>query len=159
MIHIISDPTSDSIMHYCISDPGMPQNAAAVEIPTTPDHCVILIEWSPPNNINSPNIDYYIIQTSNKNEIPTVNETSTLATFLSPCEELNNLFINITTVDRCEHVGVSTANFRPRLVTVVTNSSMTSTQLSTTTSNSGPGEFYNNLAITSDRSLHLISLV
>ena len=98
----------------------MPQNTAAVEFPLTPDSCV---GWSRPNNINSPNIDYYIIQTSNKSEIPTVNETSTLATFLSPCKDLNNLFINITAFDGCEHVGTSTANLRPiRLVTVVTNS-------------------------------------
>ena len=124
----------------------MPQNAAAVEFPSTPDSCVICIGWSPPININSPNIDYYIIQTSNKNEIPTVNETSTLATFLSPCEDLSSLFINITAIDRCEHVGASTANFRPiRLVTVVTNSPVTGTHLSTTTaSNSGPGELYSN---------------
>ena len=71
---------------------------------------------------------------------------------------LYNIFINITAIDRCKHVDVSasTANFRPsRLVTVVTNSPVTGTHLSTiTASNSGPGEFYNiviiiNLAITS----------
>ena len=93
------------------------------------------IDWQPPNNINIPNIDHYIIQSSNKSEIPAVKETSTLATFLSPCEDLNNLFINTTAVDRCEHANASIANFRPsRLVTVVTNSPITS--------NSGPGEFY-----------------
>ena len=115
----------------------MPQNTAAVEIPSTSHRCAILIGWSPPNNIDSPNIDYYIIQTSNKIEIPTINETSTLVTFLYPCEEINNLFINITAVDRCEHVGVSTANFKPRLL--VTNSQPSPT----TASNSGPSEFYN----------------
>ena len=123
----------------------MPQNAVAIEIPSISDHCVIFIDWQPPNNINIPNKDHYFIQSSNKSEIPAVNETSTLATFLSPCKDLNNLSINIMTVDRCEHVGANTTNFKPiRLVTVVTNSPVTGTHLSTTTaSNSGPGEFYN----------------
>ena len=117
----------------------MPQDAAAVEIPSDLERCVVLVEWDPPNNINSQNIDHYVIQTSSKGEIRTITETSTLATFLSPCNELKNLYFNVTAVDRCKRVGETTANFKPSLV--VTDPSMTSTQPSVTTT-SAPGEFY-----------------
>ena len=119
----------------------MPQDAAAVEIPSDLERCVVLVEWDPPSNINSQNIDHYIIQTSTKSEIRTITETSTLATFLSPCKELRNLYFNITAVDRCKRVGVTTANFQPSLV--VTDPSMTSIEPSTaTTSAPASGEFY-----------------
>ena len=109
----------------------MPQEAAAVEIPPL-DGCVILIKWNSPNNINSLDIDHYIVHTSKEADIPMTNETSTLAVFLSPCKDLKTLYINITAVDRCKRVGKPTANFQPRLM--VTESSITSTEpLPTTT--------------------------
>ena len=85
-----------------------PQDAAAVEIPSDQEYCVVLVEWDPPNNINSLNIDHYIIQTSTKSEIHIITETSTLATFLSLCKELRNLYFNITAIDRCKRISVST---------------------------------------------------
>ena len=109
---------------YCISGPGMPQDVAAVEIPLDPDSCVILIKWNSPSNMNSTNIDQYIIQTSNKNGISRVNENFTMVTFLTSCKEIRNLYMNITAVDRCERVGKSTTNFQPRIM--VTESPVTS---------------------------------
>ena len=71
----------------------MPQDAAAVEIPSALDGCVILIEWNSPNNINSLDIDHYIVHTLQESEIPPTNETSTLAVFLSPCQELKTFIL------------------------------------------------------------------
>ena len=120
--------------NYVSDAPGMPQEAVAAEIPSNNDRCAIFIEWDPPNNINSPNIDHYIIQNSRESKIPKTNETRTLAVFLPPCEELRNLYFNITAVDRCKRIGVTTLNFGPRLL--VTESSMTSTEPSGTTTHS-----------------------
>ena len=114
----------------------MPQDPAAVEIPSTLEPCVILIKWDPPNNINSLDVDHYIVHTSSQSEMHTVNETSTLAVFLSPCAELRSLYINITAIDRCERVGVTTANFKPSI------QPMTSTPSMSTTSTPVPCEFY-----------------
>ena len=84
------------------------------------------------NNINSlQDIDHYIVRTSSQSEMHTVNETSTLAAFLSPCMELKSFYINITAVDRCECVGVTTANFTPSFQASIS-----------TTSTPVPCEFY-----------------
>ena len=93
----------------------MPQDAAAVEIPSRQEMCVLLIEWDPPSNINSLNIERYVINTSRKHEIPVTNETSTLASFVSDCEDLIDLNISIAAVDRCGRMGVNTANFTPNI--------------------------------------------
>ena len=93
----------------------MPQDPAAVES-STGERCVLLIEWDPPTNIDSANIEHYVINTYGKSDIPTTNATTTLATFLSVCEDLSNINISIAAVDRCERMGVNTANFTPKLL-------------------------------------------
>ena len=107
----------------------MPRDAAAVEIPSGQElMCVLLIEWDPPKNIDSVNIASYIVRTSRaKSHASETNETSTLATFLSPCD--NDLNINITAIDRCGRLGVSTANFTPSIVTVPPPTSLSKLQL------------------------------
>ena len=115
---------SSSNSVFNIDPPEMPQDPAAVEIPSALVPCAYLVNWNPPNNINSLDIDYYVVQTSTQSKIDTVSETSTLAAFLSPCTELENLYINITAVDRCEREGMSTANFKPSILpSVFTTSS------------------------------------
>ena len=99
-----------------LDPPEMPQDAAAVEIPSPLDLCVLLISWNHPTNIDSSDIDHYIIRTSHESQVPEFNDTITLATFLSPCSDLNNLHINVTAVDRCGRVGIPTRNFAPQLV-------------------------------------------
>ena len=99
-----------------LDPPEMPQDAAAVEIPSRLDPCVLLISWNHPNNIDSSDIDHYIVRTSHESEVPEINDTTTLATFLSPCSELSNILINVTAVDSCGRIGVPTKNFAPQLV-------------------------------------------
>ena len=109
-------PISVSKIIQSLDPPGMPQDVAAVEIPSRLDPCVLLISWNHPNNIGSSDIDHYIVRTSHESQVPEINDNTTLATFLSPCSELSNLLINVTAVDRCGRKGVPTRNFAPQLV-------------------------------------------
>lgn len=134
---------------FCISDPpDVPQDAAATEFPSRrPDICLLLIDWDPPHDIDSLSIKRYIIRTSRESEIPQTTETTTLATFESPCNELTNLTINITAVDVCERMSKPTANFVPTLV-VTDPSDITSTMSSmATTQAPAPSEYYSNCNI------------
>lgn len=125
---------------YTFSDPpGKPQNPAAVEIPLSGQPCVILIKWDPPSNINSQDISYYTVHTASLSEIDTVNETSTLVAFPSPCKELQSLYINVTAVDRCGREGDS-ANIKPSISPPLI--STTSSPLNFTTSTPIPCELY-----------------
>ena len=105
--------------------PGVPQDPAAVEIPSDSPQvrCQILVIWDRPNDINSVDVDHYIVQTSSQGEINAINETATVAAFLSPCKELTSLYINITAVDRCGREGGSTANFKPSIQPPVSTTS------------------------------------
>ena len=106
------------------SDPDVPQDAAATEYPSSrPGICVLLVDWDPPNFIDGLSIELYIIHTSRESEIQQINETTTLASFELPCNELTNLTINITAVDICGRMGEPTANFAPTFVHVVTEPS------------------------------------
>ena len=114
--------------------PDVPKDAAATEFPLDrPGTCVLLIDWDPPNFINSLlTIKQYIICTSIESRIPQTNETRTLATFESPCNEIVNITINITAVDVCGQVSETTANFKPTLA-VTEPSDVTRTTVSPST--------------------------
>ena len=113
--------------------PDVPKDAAATEFPLDrPGTCVLLIDWDPPNFINSLlTIKQYVISTSIKSKIPQTNETRTLATFESPCYKIANVTINITAVDVCGQVSEPTANFKPTLA-VTEPSHFTSTTVTVT---------------------------
>ena len=114
--------------------PAVPKDVAATEFPLDrPGTCVLLIDWDPPNFINSLlTIKQYVISTSIKSKIPQTNETRTLATFESPCNKIANVTINITAVDVCGQRSEPTANFKPTLA-VTEPSHFTSTTVSPST--------------------------
>ena len=89
---------------------------------------MLLIDWDPPNFIESVTIKQYIIHSSRESEIPMKNETRTLATFESPCYKIANITINVTTVDVCGQVSEPTADFQPTLA-VTEPSDFTSTSV------------------------------
>ena len=104
---------------YTSELPGMPLDPAAVESSTGERSCVVLIKWDPPSNIASPNINHYVINTYGNSDIPTTNATTTLATFLSPCNDLSDIDISVAAVDRCERMGMSTRNFTPNELSTI----------------------------------------
>ena len=113
----------------------MPRDVSATEFPfSRPGTCVLLVDWDPPNFIDGLSIEQYIIHTSKESEIQPINETTTLASFELPCNELTHLTINITAVDICGRLSEPTANFVPTFVHVVTEpSDVTHTTVSPST--------------------------
>ena len=73
----------------------------------------------------------YIVRTSRETEIPEIVESSTLASFLSPCEDLVGITVNVTAVDICGNEGGTTNNFEPSFAKIITDPSDATSTTST----------------------------
>ena len=102
------------IILYIIDPPGVPHNPRATDIKalTSPQDCVLSIEWNSPIDTNGENIAKYAVRLSQDSSIPEINTTSTIYQFPHPCND-KRINITISAIDRCGREGISTGYFRP----------------------------------------------
>lgn len=83
--------------------PGMPQNVTANMIASSPEDCVILLQWMPPSVAES-SVNHYVIDSSSGRFI-TRDTSVEIALLIHHCNR--NTYIKIHAVDYCDRDGPS----------------------------------------------------
>lgn len=115
---------SNSLSSTVSAIPGIPQRVTA-DRKTAPSniHCVVLVQWDPPNNAAETLVKYYIVDFQSGTFV------TTMTSVLVQCGA--DSYIRIHAVDECDREGPSTDDTLAELLELVDSTSVPATESKT----------------------------